>query len=396
MKVVVAGGGRFFLFKEAAHFNKRGDLGALISNFPKSRICPEGVDPGKIRNLPFNGYLAYVLHRFYPRGMLPWGFSQLNRLLHWWFGLFIRKNIIPADFYLLLSSFGLEAIEKIRAKTDAIIVVEHASFHQQEDKDLVLEDAKYWGVKPARDWSPEWVVRKEDLEFEAADYVLVPSHAVERSLIKHGVAAEKILINAYGVELSEFFPLPKEDDVFRVLQVGQVSQRKGIYTSIEAFVRADIKNSELVFVGPQDFDANLVERLAGPRRGDIKFEGAVPQNELVKHYGRASVMVMPSVADGFGLVVLQALACARPVLVCENVGASDYIKQGENGYVFGLRDSNALAEHLCTLASNAELLQSLSRNAVATVQRGLTWDDYCKRLEDILLARHKEVARSSK
>lgn len=385
MKIVVAGGGRFFLFKEAAFFDRKGMLEVLISNYPKRIPISEGINKSRIRNISINGYLSYAIWRFFPKKILPRLFNILVYLIHSSFGLFVRRNVVRADIYLMLSSFACEAIPRIRKKTNAIVIIEHASFHQREERALVLEDAKHWGIDPPQaELSPDWVINKEDQEFNLADYILVPSEAAKRSLIKHKVPEDKVLVNAYGVDVSEFYPIEKTDDVFRVVQVGQASQRKGIYTSIEAFVNADIKNSELIFIGQSSYDQDVVNRLAAHRIDSISFLPPIPQRELVNVYGQASIMLMPSLADGFGLVVLQALACGCPVFASENVGASEYITNGKNGFVFKVRDTDALASHMLEVSRDPVLLSNMSANALSSVRTTLTWDDYCHRLESIL------------
>ena len=384
MRIVIAGGGRFFLFKEASYFDSNNNLTLLISNFPKKIICKDGIRPENIKNMPINGYLMYALHKFISRNIFPNLFSLLTRILHNRFGLFIKKNVVDADVYLILSSFALESIGEIRRKTKAVIIIEHASFHQKEDRDLVIFDANYWGVKPSSDLSPKWVIDKENYEFSLADFVLVPSMAVKKSLVKHGVYEHKVLINAYGVDLDEFYPCKIVKNKFRVIQVGQISQRKGVYTTIKAFVNADIINSELIFIGTLDVDINEIKKMAGDRFKDIYIKKPINQNKLVYEYGASSVMVMSSVSDGFGLVVPQALACGIPVLVSENVGSSDFIINGYNGYIFKTRDIDSLSNHLKVLADNIDLLNSLSENALNSAKGYLKWSDYYCRLDNLL------------
>jgi len=385
MRIVIAGGGRFFLFKEASFFQATNKLTLFISNFPKRIICKDNISSNKIRNLPVNGYLMYLLHKFLPKHIFPFLFSYITQLLHQRFGLFIKKNVVDADIYLILSSFALESIHEIRKKSNALIIIEHASFHQQEDRDLVILDAIYWNVKPSSDLSPKWVIEKENQEFALADYVLVPSKAVKKSLIKHGVLEHKILTNAYGVDLVEFYPYNVAKNKFRVIQVGQISQRKGIFTTIKAFINANVTNSELVFIGSLDVDIREIKKFAGHRFKDIYFKKAINQNKLIYEYGVSSVMVMSSVSDGFGLVVPQALACGVPVLVSENVGSSEFIIDGYNGFTFKIRDVDTLSNLLIRFSENRNMLYSMSLNAHNSAKNNLKWSDYYTRLNDLLI-----------
>ncbi len=85
--------------------------------------------------------------------------------------------------------------------------------------------------------------------------------------------------------------------------------------------------------------------------------------------------MLPSLTEGFGLVILEALACGLPVIVTQNVGASDIMHDGREGFVVSLCDSAAIAERLNTLYRDRELLAAMSRNAQATAAEK-SWESY--------------------
>ena len=75
---------------------------------------------------------------------------------------------------------------------------------------------------------------------------------------------------------------------------------------------------------------SIVDKLTTP---GVAFKSPVPQANLREFYNQSSVFVLASVADGFAMVVLQAMACELPVIITENVGASELIEDGVNGFV---------------------------------------------------------------
>jgi glycosyltransferase involved in cell wall biosynthesis len=97
-----------------------------------------------------------------------------------------------------------------------------------------------------------------------------------------------------------------------------------------------------------------------------------------------SVFVLPSLADGFGMVVPQAMACGLPVIVTENVGAADIVRDGRSGFIVPVRDVEALCEKLRFLHENRDLAREMGRQARQDVICGYTWDDYGDRLVGFL------------
>ena len=94
----------------------------------------------------------------------------------------------------------------------------------------------------------------------------------------------------------------------------------------------------------------------------------------------ADIFVLASVADGFGLVVAQAMACGLPVIVSENVGAKDIVIDGVNGFIVRAGDSVELANRLQYLQKNPDQRIKMGLAARESVKNGFTWNDYGDRL----------------
>jgi glycosyltransferase involved in cell wall biosynthesis len=90
-------------------------------------------------------------------------------------------------------------------------------------------------------------------------------------------------------------------------------------------------------------------------------EGSV---DIVQFYQSTDIFCLPSVDDGFGMVVAEALQFGIPVICSENVGASCLITSGKNGFVVPSRDSDAFAEALSKVLEDQNLLIQMKRNVV--------------------------------
>lgn len=147
---------------------------------------------------------------------------------------------------------------------------------------------------------------------------------------------------------------------------------KGPMDLLEAFARANITNSYLVFAGDGPERKNLERRAAELGLADrVRFLGFVNQSQLPSVYCAADLFVLPSLFEPFGLVVNEAMLCGLPVAVSDRVGAKfDLVRPDENGYVFPAGDVDALAEILRQILPDPE---KRARMGAAARQRMETW-----------------------
>jgi glycosyltransferase involved in cell wall biosynthesis len=97
------------------------------------------------------------------------------------------------------------------------------------------------------------------------------------------------------------------------------------------------------------------------------------------------VLVLPSLGEGFGLVVTEALACGLPVIVTPNVGACDLVRDGQEGYVVPVGSADLIAECLHTLHGDRELLAAMSRQAQASAAEA-SWESYRRNFREAVEA----------
>ena len=207
------------------------------------------------------------------------------------------------------------------------------------------------------------------------------SEFARQTFIDLGVPESKLIKNPFGTDLSRFKkvgdPDPKK---FVVLWVGAISLRKGFMYALEAFNALDHPRKEFIVIGSQ---TNEIETLIRDKRLDgVKFLGRVPNVELPKYYSEANVFILPSVEDGFGLVMGEALACGCPVIASMNTGARDLYEHGKEGFIIPIRDSKALADAMQNLIDDPGLRARMSASAIEKVKSVKGWDFYGDRLAE--------------
>ena len=204
------------------------------------------------------------------------------------------------------------------------------------------------------------VIENELAEYEACDRIFVPSLFARKTFLDAGFADSKIWSLPYGVDLSRWRQLPAPDDgKFRVIFLGSLSLRKGIHDLLAGFAAAALPNSELVLIGA---NTSATEHLLAPYRAlsNVIRTGPLPHAKVLEWFSRGSVFVLPSIEDGFGLVLMEAQACGLPVIATSNSGGPDVVDPERcNGFVVPIRAPTAIAERLTYLYTNPGHLRAM-------------------------------------
>ena len=216
-----------------------------------------------------------------------------------------------------------------------------------EEAERVPEAAGSLAREPELSLAPAVYAARCD-EAAMADLCVVASDYTRRTLVEQGVDARRVRVVPYGVDVAGPPPAERDpSDTFRVLFVGQFIQRKGLSYLLEAWRRLALPNAELVLAGRGGSDDALLARYEGAfRPGAFRRTGPVSREALRRLYETSDVLCMPSLAEGFGLVYLEALARGTPVIATPNTGAADLVRDGAEGFVVPTRDADALAERL--------------------------------------------------
>lgn len=223
----------------------------------------------------------------------------------------------------------------------------------------------------------EW----KDEELCLADVVIVPSQHV-RETLAGVVPDEKIRVISYGAPSIQPRK-PAENDTKRplkVLFVGALIQRKGIGYLLDA-VDSLGSEVELTMVGGHVAANAKVDAACNRWRW---FE-SLTHAEVLAQMQEADLLVLPSLAEGLALVVLEALACGLPVIVTPNTGALEFVRDGWEGFVVPICRPDAIADRLHRLYKDRELLTSMSRNAQETAARK-SWESYRTNLAETVRA----------
>lgn len=218
---------------------------------------------------------------------------------------------------------------------------------------------------------PLWKRQRKEQEIQLADHIFVASSFSKQSLVEVGVSPDKISVVPYGAPIDYFYPQPKPDSNFRALFVGSVSPAKGVHYLLQAWQELKFSAAELLLVGVNCFPDTWLS----PFNNCFRHIGSVPHTSLNKYYSLANVLVFPSLADGFGLVLLEAMSCGIPIITTSNTGGPDIITDGVEGFIVPIRDVEALKEKLEWCYRHPTELAEMGRAARRRAEQ-LTWKLY--------------------
>jgi phosphatidyl-myo-inositol dimannoside synthase len=247
-------------------------------------------------------------------------------------------------------------------------------------------------------WEPLSRMRRRGLR--RADVVLAPSRSTaEHVIAQQGVAAEKIRVLPWALDpqfeaLLTMHPQPPPPANFPagrvILTIGRWAESeryKGMDTLITALPRLLPRwpDLQLVIAGGGD-DRPWLEQLTeknGVRR-HVRFLTGLSYQELSACYAACEIFALPSAAEGFGLVYLEAMSRGKPVIGGAHGGAPEVIEDGKTGYLVQHGDAIQLATSIETLLAHPELGREMGARGKKRVEEEFRFNTFAKAFKKIL------------
>jgi glycosyltransferase involved in cell wall biosynthesis len=215
-----------------------------------------------------------------------------------------------------------------------------------------------------------FAAQARDAARRAAVIVTVSEFTKSQVVSLLGVEAARVRVVHHGVRaLPQPAEAPREK---MILNVGAIQTRKNIARLVEAFETLG-PEWKLVLAGSDGFGAaEIHQRIAGSRaRGRILVRGYVPPEELGALYRRAALFAFPSLDEGFGMPVLEAMAAATPVLTSNRSALPEVA--GDAALLVDPLDTESIVEGLRELTENQDLRTNLARKGKARAEL-FTWE----------------------
>jgi glycosyltransferase involved in cell wall biosynthesis len=208
-----------------------------------------------------------------------------------------------------------------------------------------------------------------------ADKILVSSSFTKETLVENNVKSENITVIPYGVDSNTFSFKKREKKVngkIKLLFVGSMVQRKGLADLLAAIDLLGTKSLSLTLCGRGFVDTNILKNFS-----HLNF--IVKQNltlqELIFEMQNADLFIFPSIVEGFGHVILEAMSTGLPVITTNNTCGPDIIEPYKEGLIANIKDPESIAQNIEVFLSNQNLLQEMSQNA-ALKAKNYTWTNF--------------------
>ncbi len=213
---------------------------------------------------------------------------------------------------------------------------------------------------------------------ERATRVIAVSEYARRGAIEHGHAdPSRVDVVLEGVDTERYSPTDGDTQTFSfepyILFVGALEPRKNVPALVTAYadlVKAGLPH-HLVLVGPRAWGASEVDAAMAAIPPDRVHQlSYVAEDEKIELYRHAAVLAYPTIAEGFGLPVLEAMACGAPVVTTTGSAPEEFATDA--AVLVPPRDVEALRAALERVLTDAELSASLARIGPQRA-RNLTW-----------------------
>ncbi len=354
IKLTFAAHGKYYAFRLAEELNKFGYLDKIYTLYPKFKLAYD-LPPEKIKSFHFLGMVKYINMRY--------GSLALDDFITSFFddrvAFVFEKNQSPNWIFASYSGFCEKSLKRAK-ELGAITLVERACPHIDEQEELISNE-KSRLLKNNVPVESNKIHDRMKREYEIADYIVVPSEYSRKSFIKRGIDSTKLITipicNEKNIILDK---KSKSCDFFTVLCVGGNFYRKGIIYLLQAWKELGLGN------------ANLIIRGSIP--GAFRHLSSVSNVEVISRhlsdwemnilYNQATIFVLPSIDDGFGMAVIEAMRAGLPVIITQNVGAAEILEERREGFIVPIRNVESLKERILFFYNNPDKVKEMGASAL--------------------------------
>ncbi len=228
----------------------------------------------------------------------------------------------------------------------------------------------------------KWVLKR------AAGITVVSEFIKAQLTGKLGVASEKIFVLPMPVDPEKIYqmevPLSERKTI---LCVARLTRQKDLATLIRAFHLVLQKRDKLDLViigeGPEKANLQALIRDLGLEK-EVFLHDLMPQETLNQYYNKCDIVVLPSIQEGFGLVVVEGQLCGKPVIGANSGGIPEIIEHGKTGLLFPPGDHESLASAMEEVLGDRTLASRLSEAGYRSVGARFSQEAFLKKYVEVL------------
>jgi glycosyltransferase involved in cell wall biosynthesis len=318
----------------------------------------------RITSVPLHRELPVWLTRYSP---LRWRMGLRQQIEDCRLGRWAAARVAERrpDGCYVFTQVGLETLRWARG-AGVPTVLDSPNGHLRNFREVYCSQSRVWCDSRYLGHPTEAMVARVEEEYALADRIRVSSAWARESLVAGGVPRDKIDVVPQPIDLDKYQPAPRTaaSGPLRVLFVGGMDLRKGFIYLLRAARQLGSSRVQLRFVGATG-DRDCRRLLAREARGLVV--GVAPGDPRPA-YRWADLLVLPSLEDGFGFVVGEAMASGLPAIVTDTCGSAELVEHGVTGWIVPAGESAALAGALDTALGCRADLAVMGERARAVVE----------------------------
>jgi glycosyltransferase involved in cell wall biosynthesis len=276
----------------------------------------------------------------------------------------------------IVHTWPLGALETLKtaARLGIPTVLERPNANTRFAMEVVQQECERMGVTLPRDHEHAYnaaKLRREEEEYRFADRLLCPSEFTLKTFLDKGYPREKLARHIYGFDEKMYHPSPEPRDPsrpFTMLFVGVCAVRKGVHYALEAWLRSPAsRNGTFMIAG--EFLPAYAEKLA-PMLSHPSVKVLGHRNDVPELMRKSDILVLPSIEEGFGLVITEAMGSGCVPLASE--ACTEICSHMKTGLMHRVGDVEALTQHITMLHEDRSLVERL-RAAGLEAALSVTW-----------------------
>ncbi len=253
-------------------------------------------------------------------------------------------------------------------------------------------------IKPAFHSADRFYYNPTNLKILKHAHAIIANTQAEVEIFgKFGVDTRKITVIGCGVDLEKYSKVNKaeiqkirsdhrfDDYEMNVLFLSRLQKEKGLFDTMNAVIKLNESGQKIqLLIAGSDYGNNsrLVKKVVA-KHDFIKYLGRISEESKINLLHACDALVVPSIADSFGIVYIEAWACKKPVIGADIPSTRSLISYGEDGFYVEYGDKDAIAEKVSYLAENYDNRIAMGEKGYEKVKRKYTDQEVFKKTYQI-------------
>lgn len=245
------------------------------------------------------------------------------------------------------------------------------------------------GSDVLEDWVPPDIIKNRRWErnfaLKKADKIICVSNFLKKRVHNLIEQDDKVVVIPNGVDQLRFSMKTKnvqENDSNKIIMfIGNLIPRKGVHILLPAFklLSQEFKNAKLAIIGDGFYKPKLLEQIKKLKiEKDVVLYGALPNKDLPNYINMCDILCLPSLEEGFGVVLIEALTCGKPVVASKVGGISDIVQTAKVGYLANTGDIESLYNAL-----KKAITQKWNKKFIQRYARKFYWDSIAPAIKKV-------------